>query len=92
MFRLDWQVWCLSEYPKLGTTNERGEAATKLEVGLRRPETCGVTDCLDELMGENVGFDRDLLSRSICACLSEISPEVPDWAGMEHGEPGSAHY
>ena len=27
-------------------------------------------------MGENVGFDRDLMSRSICACLSEIRPEV----------------
>ena len=41
-----------------------------------RPETCGITDRLDELMGENVGFDRDLLSRNICACFSEISPEV----------------
>ena len=41
-----------------------------------RLETYGITDRLDELMGENVGFDRDLMSRSICACLSEISPEV----------------
>ena len=43
-----------------------------------RPETYRITDCLDELMGENVGFDRDLMSRSItpAACLPAISHEV----------------
>ena len=42
-----------------------------------RPETYQITDC-DELMGENVGFDRDLLLRSICAAggLSVVSHEV----------------
>ena len=40
-----------------------------------RPETNGITDRLDELMGENVGFDRDLMSRSICAGgLSVVCP------------------
>ena len=28
-----------------------------------RPGTYGITDDLDELMGENVGFDMDLLSQ-----------------------------
>ena len=43
-----------------------------------RPETYGITDRLDELMGESVGFDRDLLSRSICASggVSVVSHEV----------------
>ena len=43
-----------------------------------RAETYRITDCLDELMGENVGFDRDLLSGNICAFggLPEVSHEV----------------
>ena len=50
-----------------------------------RLEPTKVTDCLDGLMGEHVGFGRDLLSRSICAYSPEISHEGesakgPDWA------------
>ena len=46
-----------------------------------RPETYQITDCLDELLfGEDIGYDFDLLSRSICAsgsgCLSEVRHEV----------------
>ena len=41
-----------------------------------RPETYGITERLDELMRENVALGRDLMSRSISACLPEISPEV----------------
>ena len=43
-----------------------------------RLETYRITDCLDDLMfDDNIGFDRDTLSRSICCgCLSEVSHEV----------------
>ena len=57
-------------------TNEAKQQQDWRLVFVDRREACGITDRLDELMGEKVGFDRDLMSRSICACLSEISPEV----------------
>ena len=71
------------------TTIERSEAAARLRlVFVDRPETYRITDCLDELTGENVGYDRDLLSRSICAtgrsarrCVCERSRPDQNWAG-----------
>ena len=59
-----------------------------------RPESYRITDCLDELVGENVGVDRGLLSRSICASgsLLEVSHEVrerPDRTSIGLGEPGA---
>ena len=46
-----------------------------------RPETYQITNCLDEILfGEDIGYDFDPLSRSICAsgsgCLSGVSHEV----------------
>ena len=58
-------------------TNEVKQQQDRRLVFVDRPETYGITDRLDELMGENVGFGRDLMSRSICACLSGMSHEVP---------------
>ena len=77
------------------TTEVKEQQDWKL-VFVDRQETYRITDCLDDLMGENVGFDRDLLSRSICATggLPEVSHEVrlrkvqtrPElgWASLAH--------
>ena len=51
------------------------------QVFVDRPKTEPITDCSDELVfGENTGYDKDLLSRSICAsgsgCLSEVTRYV----------------
>ena len=84
------QVWS-DRVPKAGNknsavclaprTNEVKQQQDWRLVFVDRPETERITDCLDELMfGDNIGNDRDLLSRSICAsaggCMSEVSHEV----------------
>ena len=61
--------------PKVHVATRENEVKQQQDwrlVFVDRPETYGITDRLDELMGENVGFDRG----ASCACLSEISPEV----------------
>ena len=83
--------WSLSGSPKVVCNNSdvrvaprKNEVKQQLDgrlVFVDRPETERTTDCLDELMfGENIGNDRDLLSRSVCASgsgrLSEVSHEV----------------
>ena len=64
--------------PKLGRSDCVTRVAPRLSEVKQQQETCRITDCLDELMGENVGFDRDLLSMSTsaAACLPGNSREV----------------
>ena len=72
--------WSLSRCPKLFTItvivrlapreDERNQHQDWRLVFVDRPETEQITDCLDDVMfDENIGFDRDTLSRSICASV-----------------------
>ena len=60
-----------------------------------RQNTNRITDCLDELMGEKFGFDRDLLSMSITAAAYSpvishgASAKGPDQTRIGLGEPGT---
>ena len=51
-------------------TNEVKQQQDWSLVFVDRPETYRITDCLDELTGENVGFDRDLQRR---ACPQSVT-------------------
>ena len=88
VFRLGQRAWRLRRVLKAGSKDKVVRVAPRTTevkqqedwrlVFVDRPETHQITDCLDELVGENVGFDRDLLSMRItaAACLPVISHEV----------------
>ena len=69
---------CVRVAPRMNVVKQQQDW---MLVFVDRPETYQITNCLDEILfGEDIGYDFDLLSRSICAsgggCSSEVSHEV----------------